>query len=99
MALPFRRARRTVPGAEDVPVCSFSSPEQRLWEVQALLCTLSPQVQRVLFAWLLLPTDLHRWPPPPKFSQRREPISDADLGDDALATCLRLLREELSALR
>lgn len=73
MALPFRRVSS---GDEGAPVCSFASPRQRLWEVQVLLCTLSPAVQKALFAWLLLPTNLRRWQPPalppaPRADQRR----------------------------
>jgi hypothetical protein len=73
---------------------------QRLWEVQALLCTLSPEVREALFFWLLAPTDLHHWQPPAKFERQRQPIGPADLDqDDLLGSLCKLRRGELNAIR
>ena len=97
MALPFRRSNQ---GDEGAPICSFASPMQRLWEVQVLLCTLSPEVREALFMWLLNPTDLRRWQPPTPFSRQRQPINPDDLDqDDWLASICKLLRDELNAIR
>jgi len=98
MALPFRRARGGS-GEEGAPVCSAASPAQRCWEVQALLCSLSPEVQQALGAWLLGPTDLRRWPPPAKFEHQRLPFAWAHLRDCSQDERARLLREELQVLR
>ena len=70
MALPFRRSNQ---GDEGAPTCSFSSPMQRLWEVQVVLCTLSPEVHEALFIWLFNPTDLRRWQPPARFTRGASP--------------------------
>jgi hypothetical protein len=97
MALPFRRSNQ---GDEGAPVCAASSPMQRLWEVQVLLCTLSPELREALFLWLFHPTDLRRWQPPARFERQRQPIAPADLDqDDALGSMCKLLRDELSAMR
>ncbi len=97
MALPFRRSNQ---GDEGAPTCSFSSPMQRLWEVQVVLCTLSPEVREALFVWLFNPTDLRRWQPPARFSRQRQPINPDDLDqDDWLASICKLLRDELNAIR
>ena len=96
MALPFRRSNQD----DGAPVCSFSSPMQRLWEVQVVLCTLSPEVHDTLFLWLFNPTDLRHWQPPARFTARRQPISPDELdADDWLASVCTLLREELSVIR
>ena len=49
--------------------------------------------------WLLLPTDLRRWPPPETFSEQRLPISPAEADDQTRSTARTLLREELRAIR
>ena len=73
---------------------------QRLWEVQVVLCTLSPEVHDTLFLWLYNPTNLRRWQPPARFTARRQPISPDDLDqNDWLANACTLLREELSVIR
>ncbi len=99
MAFPFRRSSGFSRKEDGAPVSSFTSPMQRLWEVQVLLCSLSPLVREALFLWLLAPTNLHRWPPPTTFQQQRAPISQEEVGDDLLANSVMLLREELSAIR
>ncbi len=97
MALPFRRSHQ---GDDGAPVCSFSSPMQRLWEVQVVLCTVSPELREALFLWLFNPTDLRRWQPPARFNSRRAPISPDELDqDDWLASVYKLLRDELNVIR
>ena len=96
MALPFRRSNQD----DGAPTCSFSSPMQRLWEVQVLLCSLSPEVREVLFMWLFNPTDLRRWQPPARFTSRRQPIRPDELDQDKwLASACKLLRDELNVIR
>jgi len=87
MLLPFRRSSRR------------STRAHRAWEVEVILSTLSPVVRNVLRRWLLLPTDLRRWPPPETFSERRCPIDAAEAGDQPRLTASTLLREELRAIR
>jgi hypothetical protein len=71
---------------------------RRVWEVQALLSTLDPQVRDALYEWLLSPTDPRHWPPPETFERRRWPIR-ADQMDGQRPTASRLLRKELRAIR
>ena len=71
---------------------------RRVWEVQALLCTLDPAVREALFAWLIAPTDPHRWPPPDTFERRRWPLRPDEM-DGQRPTASRLLRKELRAIR
>ena len=80
MLLPFRRSARS----------------RRAWEVDALLSPLSPLVRDALRLWLLLPTDLRRWPYPDTFLEQRLPI---DARDQSRPTACTLLREELRAIR
>ena len=96
MALPFRRSNQ---GDQGAPVCSASSPMQRLWEVQVLLCSLSPEVREAHFMWLLAPTDLRRWPPPANFSHQRSAIGPDEVDDEPLVSACKLLRKELNAIR
>ena len=84
MLLPFRRSSRR------------STRAHRAWEVDALLSPLSPVVREVLRPWLLLPTDLRRWPPPDTFEPQRLPI---DAADQTRQTARKLLRDELRAIR
>jgi len=98
MPLPFRRLPQNAQDPWAAPICSRPSPEQRKWEVDALLSSLSPDVRAALSAWLLAPTDLNRWPPPARFSARRLPFSPA-LGRQSAATSCELLYEELRAMR
>ena len=86
MLLPFRRSSRV------------SARAQRAWEVDALLSPLSPVVRDALRPWLLLPTDLRRWPPPDPFSQQGWPRSKAEAAAQSRATARTLLREELRAI-
>ncbi len=71
---------------------------RRVWEVQALLCTLDPTVREALSAWLIAPTDPQRWPPPDTFERRRRPLR-ADEMDGQRPTASRLLCKELRAIR
>ena len=87
MLLPFRRSTRPT-----------TSRAQRTWEVDSLLSTLSPLTSDLLRPWLLLPTDLRRWPPPETFSEQRLPF-DAQAADQTRPTACTLLREELRAIR
>ena len=71
---------------------------RRVWEVQALLCTLDPAVREALTAWLIAPTDPQRWPPPETFERRRWPLRPDEI-DGQRPTASRLLRKELRAIR
>ena len=88
MLLPFRRASRSARGYT-----------RRAWEVEVVLSPLSPVVRDVLRPWLLLPTDLRRWPPPETFEPRRLPISHQEANDQTRPTASKLLRDELRAIR
>ena len=88
MLLPFRRSTRPT-----------TSRAQRTWEVDVILSPLSPIVRGALRPWLLLPTDLRRWPPPDPFSQQGWPRSKAEAAAQSRATARTLLREELRAIR
>ena len=99
MSLPFRRARRPASGANDTSTASMSSPEQRQWEVAALLSSLHPLVRDALSAWLVAPTDPRRWPPPDTFSERRWPIDAKEAEDQSRPVASRLLHAELKAIR
>jgi hypothetical protein len=99
MSLPFRRCARRAQGADGAPICSFTSPEQRLWEVQTVLCTLSPELREALLLWLFNPTDLRRWPPLASFNHQRLPIGPQEMKGELLSTGCKLLREELQAIR
>ena len=88
MLLPFRRSSRFV-----------SSPTHRAWQVEVVLCTLSPQVRALLRPWLFAPTDPRRWPPPDTFAERRFPLSPEETADSSRPAACTLLREELRAIR
>ncbi len=95
MSLPFRRTQ----GAADALTRSAFSLAQRRWAVEALLCTLTPEVQHALAPWLLAPTNLKRWPPPTTFEPRRLPFDpEAGRGQSHTTLC-DWLYDELKAIR
>ena len=99
MLLPFRRLPRPLPQNQPAPLVPTPDTAPRQWMIEALLCTLSPQVRQVLHPWLLAPTDPERWPPPETWSQRRWRLRREEYWDQPQDTSCRLLREELGALR
>jgi len=99
MLLPFRRLPRPLPQGQPAPLVPTPETAPRQWMVEALLSTLSPQVRQALHAWLLAPTDPRRWPPPETFSLRRFRLRPEEYWNHPQATAVRLLREELRALR
>jgi len=99
MPLPFRRLPRSAQDPWAAPICSRPSPEQRQWEVDALLSSLSPLVRDALSEWLLAPTDLNRWPPPATFQHRRWPFTWGEMSGKTRSTWCNLLHKELRAIR
>jgi hypothetical protein len=98
--LHFRRHTRSTVGNPGAPVCTAPSSALRQWQVDVILSTLSQPVREALRVWLLAPTDLWRWPPPAKFTARRDPlhreaITDLKTASDLLYAELRVLRQTL----
>jgi hypothetical protein len=101
MFVHFRRHTRSTAGNSGAPVCTAPTFSLRQWQVAVILSTLSQPVREALCSWLLAPTDLWRWPPPPRFEHQRAPIPAEKLTDenngarDLLLAELRVLRQTL----
>ncbi len=99
MAVPFVRPLRPTSWSPTEWAGPLEGLTLRESHITFLLCTLPNAIRAALLDWLLDPTDLSRWPPPPRFHFWRLPLAEADLCNKLPEEYARLLRDELSAIR
>ncbi len=99
MRIPFVRPLRRASWCPTGWASPIEGYTLRECHVAFLLCTLPAGVRQALLDWLIASTDLRRWPPPASFSSRRLPFAESDLLNKSLSDYVKLLRDELSAIR
>jgi hypothetical protein len=99
MAVPFVRPLRPTSWSPTEWAGPLEGLTLRECHITFLLCSLPNAIRAALLDWLLDPTDLHRWPPPPRFHFWRLPLPEADLCNKLPEEYAKLLRDELSVIR